>query len=301
MPDAEGILEARDLTGTSSEETTSRGKWIKGAENLGWGMRSRLSSLIKPDGHCQFMPIDHGYFQGPTRCLEKPGETIRDLLPYADGLFVTRGVLRSAIDPDIDTPIILRVSGGTSIIGKDLANEVITTSVEEIIRLNVAAVGVSIFVGSEYEKESLENLAMLINDCEDYGIPVMAVTAVGKELKQRTARYLSLSCRIAAELGAKIVKTYYCTDGFDRITNGCPVPVVIAGGPKCETELEVFEFVYDGMQKGAIGVNLGRNVWQNPHPVAMMRALNSIIHDNTTPAQARDLFETLKNSEMTAS
>ena len=257
-------------------------------------MRNRLSRLIKPDGHCQFLPIDHGYFQGPTRCLERPGETIRDLLPYADGLFVTRGVLRSSIDPDVDTPIILRVSGATSVIGKDLANEVITTSIEEIIRLNVAAVGISIFVGSDYEKETLENLALLINDCEDYGIPAMAVTAVGKELEKRTARFLGLSCRIAAELGAKIVKTYYCDEGFDKVTNGCPVPVVIAGGPKCETELEVFDFVYDGIKKGAIGVNLGRNVWQNPHPVAMMRALNAVIHDNLNPKQAFDLFQSLK-------
>jgi putative autoinducer-2 (AI-2) aldolase len=294
MADAEKILEARDVSEMPEENQGKKSKWIKGTENIDWGVRNRLSRLIKPDGHCQFLPIDHGYFQGPTRCLERPGETIRDLLPYADGLFVTRGVLRSAIDPDIDTPIILRVSGATSVIGKDLANEVITTSIEEIIRLNVAAVGISIFVGSDYEKEALENMALLINDCEDYGIPVMAVTAVGKELEKRTARFLGLSCRIAAELGAKIVKTYYCSEDFDKITNGCPVPVVIAGGPKCETELEVFDFVYDGMQKGAIGVNLGRNVWQNPHPVAMMRALNAVIHENVTPKQAFDLFQSLK-------
>jgi putative autoinducer-2 (AI-2) aldolase len=207
-------------------------------------------------------------------------------------------VLRSAIDPDIDTPIILRVSGGTSVIGADLANEVLTTSIEDILRLNVAAVGISIFVGSDYEKETLESLAELVNDCEDYGIPVMAVTAVGKELEKRTARYLGLSCRIAAELGAKIVKTYYCDEDFDKVTNGCPVPVVIAGGPKCETELEVFSFVYDGMEKGAIGVNLGRNVWQHPYPAAMMRALNAVIHDEAQPRQAMDLFESMKNGEM---
>ncbi|MFC1867774.1 3-hydroxy-5-phosphonooxypentane-2,4-dione thiolase, partial [Thermodesulfobacteriota bacterium] len=242
-----------------------------------------------------FLPIDHGYFQGPTRCLERPNETIKKLVSHADGLFVTRGVLRSSIDPGIDTPIILRVSGGTSVVGKDLANEVLITSIEEVIRLNVAAVGISVFIGSDYEKETLENLALLVNDCEDYGIPVMAVTAVGKELEKRTSRYLGLACRIAAELGAKIVKTYYCADGFEKVTNGCPVPVVIAGGPRCETELEVFEFVFDGMQRGAIGVNLGRNVWQNFYPEAMMRALNSIVHDNATPKQAQDLFDTIKN------
>ena len=279
----------------SPEEKSIGKRWIKGSDSLGWGMKNRLSRLIKQDGHCQFVPIDHGYFQGPTRCLERPGDTIRDLLPYADGLFVTRGVLRASIDSDIETPIILRVSGGTSVIAKDLANEIITTSVEEMVRLNVAAVGLSIFVGSDYEKETLQNLSLLVDECEEYGIPVMAVTAVGKELEKRTARYLALSCRIAAELGAKIVKTYYCNEDFDKVTFGCPVPVVIAGGPKCETELEVFDFVYDGMQKGAIGINLGRNVWQNPHPVAMMRALNAIVHDRAAPKQAFDLFQTIKN------
>jgi putative autoinducer-2 (AI-2) aldolase len=294
MPDAQGVLEARDVSEMPAEQAGLKTKSIKGAGNLGWGMRNRLSRLIKPDGHCQFLPIDHGYFQGPTRCLERPGETIRDILPYADGLFVTRGVLRSCVDPDNDTPVILRVSGGTSVIGEDLSDEIITTSVEEMIRLNVAAVGLSIFVGSDYEKQTLESLAILVNECEDYGIPVMAVTAVGKELEKRTARYLGLCCRIAAELGAKIVKTYYCDEDFEKVTNGCPVPVVMAGGPKCETELEVFEFVHDGMQKGAIGINLGRNVWQNPHPVAMMRALNAVVHDEATPKQAFDLFKSLQ-------
>lgn len=294
MPDADNILGARDPAEMSADRVSEKRRWIKGADNLDWGMKNRLSRLIKPDGHCQFLPIDHGYFQGPTRCLERPGETIRDLVPYADALFVTRGVLRSCVEPDDDTPIILRVSGATSVVGEDLANEVLVTSIEEIIRLNVMAVGISIFVGSDYEKETLENLAMLVNECEDYGIPVMAVTAVGKELGKRTARFLALSCRIAAELGAKVVKTYYCAEDFEKVTHGCPVPVVMAGGPKCETELEVFEFVYDGMQKGAIGVNLGRNVWQNPEPRAMMGALNAVIHDKATPKQALDLFQTMK-------
>jgi len=294
MPDAEGLLEAREVREMPSTAHDGRKNWIKGSEHLGWGMKNRLSRLIKPDGRCQFLPIDHGYFQGPTRCLERPEETIRDLIPYADGLFVTRGVLRAAIDPQIPTPIILRVSGGTSVVGRDLADEIITTSIEEMIRLNVAAVGVSIFVGSDYERDTLENLSMLVDECEGYGIPVMAVTAVGKELEKRTSRYLALSCRIAAELGARIVKTYYCEDGFEKVTDGCPVPVVIAGGPRCETELEVFEFVYDGMQKGAIGVNLGRNVWQSPHPKAVMQALNGVIHDGLTPKQALDLLETIR-------
>ncbi len=255
-----------------------------------WGMANRLAQLIQPDGHALFVPIDHGYFQGPTRKLEEPGKTIEPLLPYADAIFVTRGVLRSCIDPKNTKPIILRVSGGTSMVGKDLANEGLTTSVEEIIRLNAMAVGMSIFVGSEYEKESLLNLSKLVSECERYGIPVMGVTAVGKELEKRDARFLALACRIAAELGARVVKTYWCED-FDRVVTGCPVPVVMAGGPQVSTELGVFEFVYDGMQNGAIGVNLGRNIWQNDSPVAMIKALRAIIHGRATPKEAQELYE----------
>ncbi len=181
--------------------------------------------------------------------------------------------------------------------GKDLANESLTTSIEEIIRLNASAVGISVFVGSDYEHQTLMNLAKLVNECESYGIPVMAVTAVGKELEKRDARYLALSCRICAELGARIVKTYWCKEDFDKVVCGCPAPVVIAGGPKCETELEVFEFVYDGMQKGAIGINLGRNVWQSPHPVAMAAALRAIIHENADVKKARSVFNEIKNAK----
>ena len=263
---------------------------------MDWGMENRLSKLIKPDGHCMFLPIDHGYFQGPTSKLEKPGETIAPIIDYCDALFCTRGVLRSCVKPQGSKPIILRVSGGTSVVGKDLANEVITTSIAEAIRLNVAAVGLSIFIGSDYEKETLSNLANLVNECENYGIPVMAVTAVGKELEKRGARYLSLCCRIAAELGAKVVKTYWCDDGFDKVVEGCPVPVVMAGGPKVGSDKEVLDFVYDGMQKGAIGVNLGRNIWKNEHPVAMAKALWAIIHEGANNEQAYQIFNDNKNS-----
>tara|TARA_B100000959_G_scaffold264834_1_gene305739 strand:+ start:2402 stop:3196 length:795 start_codon:yes stop_codon:yes gene_type:complete len=262
-----------------------------------WGMKNRLSRLIQQDGKCFFLPIDHGYFQGPTSCLEKPGETIKPLLRYCDALFVTRGVARSAIDPAIKKPIILRVSGGTSMVGKDLANEVITTAIDDVIRINATAVGISIFVGSDFEKQTLNNLSSLVNECEKYGIPVMAVTAVGKELEKRGARYLALACRIAAELGAKVVKTYWCAEDFEKVTGGCPVPVVMAGGPKCETDKEVLEFVHDGMQKGAIGLNLGRNVWQNPNAVPMMRALQAIIHKNASVEEAFDLFNAIKNEK----
>ncbi len=260
---------------------------------MDWGMRNRLNQLM-PNGKCFFMPIDHGYFQGPTTGLEKPGETVAPLMPYVDALFCTRGSLRAAIDPLASKPIVLRASGCTSMVGKDLANEDITTSVDDIIRVNAQAVGVSVFIGSEYEKQTLKNLATLVNDCEPYGIPVMAVTAVGKEMEKRTARYLALCCRIAAELGAKVVKTYWCDKDFDKVINGCPVPVIMAGGPKCNTEIEVLEFVYDGMQKGAVGINLGRNVWQSPQPVAMSKALRAVVHDNATVKQAKEIYDETK-------
>lgn len=262
---------------------------------MDWGMKNRLNRLVQPDGHCFFLPIDHGYFQGPTRKLEKPAETIAPLVPYADGLFVTRGVLRAVVDPQNCPPVILRVSGGSSVISPDLAHESLTTSIEECLRLNVAAVGMSVFVGSDYEYDSLVNLSKLVDDCQKYGIPVMAVTAVGKELEKRTARYLSLCCRIAAEFGATIVKTYWCEE-FDKVVEGCPVPVVMAGGPKVETEKEAFEFVHDGMHRGAIGLNLGRNVWQHEHPVAMMKALRSIVHENASVNEAVEIFEDTKNA-----
>ncbi len=263
---------------------------------MDWGMKRRMSRLIKEDGKCFFLPIDHGYFQGPTTGLEKPAKTIEPLLPYCDALFVTRGVLRSAIEPAGSKPIVLRVSGGASMVGKDLANEFVSTDIDEIVRLNVDAVGVSVFIGTDYEHQTLKNLSDLVNDCEKYGIPVMAVTAVGRELEKRDARYLGLCSRICAELGARVVKTYWC-ENFDKVVNGCPVPVIMAGGPKCETAKEVFDFVHDGMQKGAVGINLGRNIWQSPDPVAVAKGLKAIIHNNASVKEAVEIFEDTKKSK----
>jgi putative autoinducer-2 (AI-2) aldolase len=256
-----------------------------------WGMKNRLSRLIQKDGKALFLPVDHGYFQGPTHSLEKPGETIKPIYQYADAVMLTRGVLRNCIDPAIEKPIIMRVSGAVSVVGEDLANESIVTSIREILRLNASAVSMSVFVGTKYENKSLSNLAKLVDDCEEYGIPVMAVSAVGKELEKREARYLALAARISAELGARVVKTYYCKENFEKVVDGCPVPVVMAGGPKTETQKEVFDFVYDGMQKGAIGVNLGRNIWQTQYPVASIKAIRAIIHEGYTPQEADDLYK----------
>lgn len=262
---------------------------------MDWGKANRMSKLFRKNGRCFYLPIDHGYFLGPTRMLEHPYETIAPITKYSDALFVTRGVLRSAIPADYPLPIILRVSGGSSVL-KDLSNEEITVSIDDILRLNATAVGVSIFIGSEYEKQTMMNLAKLVNMCEPYGIPVMAVTAVGKELEKRDARFLALAGRMFAEVGASVVKTYWC-ENFEKVVDGCPVPVVIAGGPKTESTREVVEFVHDGMQRGAVGVNLGRNVWQAPNPPAVARALEAVIHENASVDEAMAIFEEMDRAK----
>jgi putative autoinducer-2 (AI-2) aldolase len=218
-------------------------------------------------------------------------------LPYSDGLFVTRGVLRTSVDGNCETPIILRVSGGPSIIGKDLADEGITTSIREAVRLNVAAVGLSVFVGSDYERQTMLGLATLVKEAEEYGIPVLAVTAVGKELGKLDAKFLALACRMAAEIGASVVKTYHC-EGFDQVVRGCPVPLAIAGGPKLETEMEVFELTRDAIQQGAVGVDMGRNIWQNDYPVAMIKAIRAIVHENASPSIAMEIYQEIRNASL---
>jgi len=257
-------------------------------------MQNRLSRIIKKEtGRTVMLAVDHGYFMGPTHRLEQPRKTIEPLLPYADGLMVTRGTLRNCVDPKANVPIVLRVSGGASIVSSSLSNEDITTSVRDAVRLNVAAMALSIFVGSEHEHQTLTNLGRLVNDGEEHGIPVLAVTAVGKELEKKDARYLALSCRVAAELGAHFVKTYYC-EGFGKVVEGCPVPLVVAGGPKLETEMDAFQLASDAVGEGAVGVDMGRNIWQSDHPVAMIRAVREIVHANASVREANELFEEAK-------
>jgi putative autoinducer-2 (AI-2) aldolase len=238
------------------------------------------------------LAVDHGYFQGPTRKLENPRRTIEPLLPYADAVMLTRGVLRTSIPSDTETPIVLRVSGGNSVIGT-IPNEEIVTSMKDAIRLNAAAVAFSIYVGTEYEHQTLVNLAKLVDEGNEYGIPVLAVTAVGRELEKREARYLALCSRIAAELGASIVKTYYC-ENFRKVVEGCPVPIVIAGGPKLESDLDVLQLVYSAVDEGAAGVDMGRNIWQHDYPIAMIKAIRTIVHDGATAEEAHELLNSLK-------
>jgi putative autoinducer-2 (AI-2) aldolase len=241
---------------------------------------------LMPSGRTVMLAVDHGYFQGPTTGLENPRRAITPLLPYCDSLMLTRGVLRTAVDSKAPVPIVLRVSGGTSIL-KELSNEGVTTSIEEAVRLNASAVAVSVFVGSEHERETLMNLSGLVNEGERFGVPVLAVTAVGREMN-RDARYLGLACRMAAELGARVVKTYFCED-FERVVDSCPVPLVIAGGKKLP-EREALELAHDAVAKGAVGVDMGRNIFQSSNPVGMIRAVRAVVRDRASVEDAMGIF-----------
>jgi len=257
---------------------------------MDWGLQNRISHIIKPnDNHALMLAVDHGYFLGPTEKLEVPRKTTAPLLKYCDSIMLTRGVQRTSIDPKSSVPIVLRVSGGSSIIGEDLSNEQITVSIKDAIRLNASALAMSIFVGSKYEQQTIVNLGRLVNEAEEYGIPVLAVTAVGKEIGQKDARYLSLACRIAAEQGAHIVKTYYCED-FDKVTESCPVPIIVAGGKKI-AERDALELTYNSIEHGAAGVDMGRNIWQSENPVPMIRAVRSIVHGHANVDEADELYK----------
>ena len=258
---------------------------------MDWGMQNRMAGIIRPDTkRCVMLAVDHGYFQGPTTGLEQPGKTVEPLLEYADSLMPTRGVLRHAIDPSNRLPIVLRVSGGTSVLKDDLSNEDLTVSIEDAIRLNASALAISVFVGSDNEKQTLSNLSKLCDEGHKYGIPVLAVTAVGREMT-RDSRYLGLCCRIAAELGAHVVKTYYCDD-FEKVVGGCPVPVVIAGGKKIE-ERDALKLAYNAVTSGASGVDMGRNIFQSQWPVPMIRSVRKIVQEGATDEEAWAYFQGL--------
>ena len=260
-----------------------------------WGLQNRLSRIIKPNNNRALMlAVDHGYFLGPTEKLENPKKVIAPLLKHCDSLMLTRGVQRTSVDPKSETPMVLRVSGGSSIIGDDLSQEDITVSLEEALRLNASAVAMSIFVGSKYEYQTIVNLGKLVNEAEKYGMPVLAVTAVGKELG-KDARYLSLACRVAAEQGAHIVKTYYC-DNFEKVVESCPVPIIVAGGKKIP-ERDALQLTYNAIKAGAVGLDMGRNIWQSEHPVAMIKAARSIIHGNSNVEQAYSLYKKLSAND----
>ncbi|MBL9163716.1 MAG: 3-hydroxy-5-phosphonooxypentane-2,4-dione thiolase [Planctomycetaceae bacterium] len=268
------------------------GFFLKGSGNLDWGMKHRLAHTFNPKtGRTVMLAFDHGYFQGPTTGLERIDQTIVPLAPMCDALFCTRGITRSMIPPDIQKPVFLRASGGPSIL-KELSDEQIAMDIEDAIRLDAAGIGIQVFIGGEHETRSVYNMTRLVDAGMRYGIPVMAVTAVGKEMV-RNAQYFRLACRMCAELGAHVIKTYFVAEEFETVTSSCPVPIVMAGGKKLP-ELEALTMAYNAVQQGAAGVDMGRNIFQSDAPKAMMAAVNKVVHDNMKPAEALQLFESLK-------
>jgi 3-hydroxy-5-phosphonooxypentane-2,4-dione thiolase len=261
---------------------------LKGCGALDWGMQSRLARVFRPDTRRTVMlAIDHGYFQGPTTGLERVDLSILPLLPYADALMTTRGMVRSTVPPASRTPIVLRASGGPSIL-RELSDERIAVGMEDAARINAAAVAVQVFVGGEFETQSVRNMTRLVDAGQRYGIPVLAVTAVGQELT-RDARYLRLATRICAELGAHFVKTYYCEPGFETVTAACPVPLVMAGGKKLP-ERDALTMAYRAIENGAAGVDMGRNIFQSDTPQAMIRAVGAVVHQSMKPEDAYEQY-----------
>jgi len=291
MPGVDDMKDGKQYFTDIPQKT--EGFFLKGSNSLDWGMKNRLARIFNPEsGRTVMLAIDHGYFQGPTTGLERVDINILPLVPYADTLMLTRGILRSIVPPSSSKSIVLRVSGGTSIL-KELSNEQIAVDIEESIRLNVCAMAVQVFIGGEYEKESIINMTKMVDLGTRYGIPTLAVTAVGKDMA-RDARYFRLATRICAELGAHYIKTYYIDDGFETVTSSCPVPIVMAGGKKIP-EPDALKMAHNAIQEGASGVDMGRNIFQSEDPVAMIQAIKAVVHNNETPEKAFDLYNTLKN------
>ncbi len=290
MPEADG--DAKDFY--TDVPPPSDGFFLKGSGSLDWGMSNRLARVFRPEtGRTVMLAIDHGYFQGPTTGLERVDVSILPLVPLADALMCTRGILRSVVPPSMRTPVVMRASGGPSIL-KELSDEQIAIDIEDAARLNVAALAVQVFIGGEHETQSIHNMTRLVDMGLRYGIPVMGVTAVGKELT-RDARYLRLACRIIAELGAQFVKTYYCEEGFETVTSSCPVPIVMAGGKKLP-ELDALTMAHRAVTEGASGVDMGRNIFQSDSPQGMMRAVAAVVHEGARPEDALEIYRSAKGA-----
>jgi putative autoinducer-2 (AI-2) aldolase len=291
MADLDSVKQSKQFHADVPQKT--EGFFLKGSNAYDWGMKNRLARIFNPEsGNTVMLAFDHGYFQGPTTGLERVDLSINPLIPYADTLMVTRGILRSIIPPATGKAIVLRASGGPSIL-KELSNEEIAVDIEDSIRLNVCAMAVQVFIGGEYEKQSIVNMTRLVDMGNRYGIPTLAVTAVGKDMA-RDAKYFRLATRICAELGAHYLKTYYIEEGFETVTSCCPVPIVIAGGKKIP-ELDALKMAYNAIQQGANGVDMGRNIFQSESPTAMIQAVRAVVHENETPERAFDLYNTLKS------
>jgi putative autoinducer-2 (AI-2) aldolase len=290
MPDTEGSNEAKEYCLDTPARNTPF--FLKGSNSLDWGMQNRLARIFNPSsGRTVMLAIDHGYFQGPTTGLERVDVNIVPLLPFSDALMLTRGMLRTSIPSFQNKGIVLRASGGPSIL-KELSNEQIAVDIEDALRLNVAAMAVQVFIGGDFETQSVHNMTRLVDLGNRYGIPILGVTAVGKNMT-RDARYFRLACRICAELGAHFVKTYYIAEGFETVTASCPVPIVMAGGKKLP-ELEALEMAYRAVNEGAAGVDMGRNIFQSIAPAAMIQAARKVVHENANPKEAYEVYRALQ-------
>ena len=277
----------------ADQPQTAPGFFLKGSHQLDWGMKNRLARVFSPaTGRTVMLAVDHGYFQGPTTGLERIDLSIVPLLPFCDALFCTRGILRSVVPAESPKPMVLRASGGPSILREDLSDEQIAMDMEDAVRLNAAGIGIQVFIGGEHETRSIHNMTKLVDAGLRYGMPVMGVTAVGKNMV-RDAKYFRLACRIIAELGAQYVKTSYVDDGFETVTASCPVPIVMAGGKKLP-ELEALTMAYNAVQQGAAGVDMGRNIFQSDAPYAMISAVHAVVHENLKPADGFEMFKVLK-------
>jgi 3-hydroxy-5-phosphonooxypentane-2,4-dione thiolase len=291
MPDVEEVQDGKNYH--LGVPVTSRPFFIKGANALDWGMQNRLARIFNAtSGRTVMLAVDHGYFQGPTTGLERIDVSIVPLIRYADALMITRGALRSCIPAEISKPVVLRSSGGQSIL-KELSNELVAVDIDDVTRLNASAMAVQVYIGGENEHKSIGNLVKVLDAGNTVGIPTLAVTGVGKELV-RDAKYLGLATRICAELGAHFVKTYYCEKDFARVAAACPVPVVIAGGKKLP-ELQALQMAHRAIQEGAAGVDMGRNVFQCEAPLAMIQAVHAVVHEREEPQKALQLYQSLRN------
>lgn len=294
MADKDGIIQTKDYGIDIPQETT--GFHVKGCNNYGWGMKSRLSKIFNPDsGKTLMLAFDHGYFLGPTSGLERLDLKIPPLAPYIDVFMGTRGALSACIDPALShkKAVALRVSSGNSVLQEDLSHEDICVSIEEAVRMNADCMAVQVFIGANGQLQSIQNVSKAIDTGNNYGIPTMGVVAVGKEMA-RTPQYFRLATRMIAEFGAQIVKCYYCDD-FETVTASCPVPIVIAGGKKLP-EKDALEMCYLALQKGAAGVDMGRNIFQSEDPLAMVQAVQSVVHKGITDKEAYEMYLDLKNS-----
>ena len=272
---------------------TNEAFFLKGLNSVDWGMKNRFARIFEAkSGKTVMLAIDHGYFQGPTTGLERVDVSILPLLPYADTLMLTRGILRSVIPPTYTRGIVLRASGGPSIL-KELSNEQIAVDIEDALRLNVSALAVQVFIGGEHESQSVHNMTRLVDIGNRYGVPTLAVTAVGRDMV-RDAKYMRLACRICAELGAHFVKTYYVAEGFETVTASCPVPVVMAGGKKLP-EPDALSMAHRAVAEGAAGVDMGRNIFQSEAPEAMIQAVRKVVHEQAKPAEAYEYYLEMKN------